>query len=720
MAKDIVTPASSGRLQWIFILLLFVVAGALGLAGYSQLSPTAHPFGSVAWWQAVSDNAFSTIMLYTFSAPYNESGGNLTLHLARLLAPLATLSALTKIMVQAVYSQAIHAQIRRQRGHVVIVGFGRIGQQLARQLLATGAKVTALDPRPTREAQDLSSRMNVPLVAGDGTLKEDLAAVGCARARHIFFVTDADVVNVESAIVAGDLIDPNDGWKTNLNIHLNSLQFSHQLEEYERQMALIGEGETSVTIFSLDDLLAIQLLYDNPLYRIAHWLSHERIHVLLIGANDVCERIISNTLLYQRTPSLGKPRITVVDENATEMLRRMRSRYPGLAMICDIEAVDESSETAEWISLTEHCNRASPLTATVLCRSNDIPNLTAGLELHSLSGRQQLHCGQIFVRRNHESEFLAKLSSTKEMDLSNHLSDFSAAGENVLVTKIMGDDDTLARRIHASYARESMAKGEVTPDWDQLVESHRRSNRRASEHIWTKLASAGYRLSQDHSGLPQLADGGLALEEEGFVKAIARLEHERWIADRVLDGWRYAPLRDNYSRHHPMLKPYDDLPDSEKQKDADQVAFLKEILESQETSDRQKLYLECIVGILFDDRGSGPPSANATSLADGLLNDYSGQSYTIVCKARSEEELSWLRTFRDHLADRSPNLDWIHVHDTRFEERDLTLDTPHPGAPVVWVNLAATGTQVANGKPIGLDYPDYLGRVCTTVLSPGS
>lgn len=720
MAKDIVTPASSGRLQWIFILMLFIVAGVLGLVGYSQATPTAHPFGSGAWWQALSDSAFSTIMLYTFSAPYIESGGNLTLHFARLLAPLATLSALTKIMVQAVYSQAIHAQIRRQRGHVVIVGFGQIGQQLARQLLATGAKVTALDPRPTLEAQDLSSRLNVPLVAGDGTLREDLAAVGCARARHIFFVTDADVVNVESAIVAGDLIDPDDGWKTNLNIHLNSLQFSHQLEEYERQMALIGEGETSVTMFSLDDLLAIQLLYENPLYRIAHWLNHERVHILLVGANDVCERIICNTLLSQRTPSLGKPRITIVDENATAMLGRMRSRYPGLPMICDIEAVDEPSEATEWISLTEHCNMASPLTATILCRSNDIPNLTAGLELHSLSGRQQLHCGQIFVRRNHESEFLAKLSSTKEIDLSNSLSDFSAAGENVLVTKIMGDDDTLARRIHASYARESSQTGETAPDWDQLTESHRRSNRRAGEHIWTKLAAAGYRLDDDHSGLPQLADGGHALEEKGFVQAIARLEHERWTADRVLDGWRYALVRDNLSRHHPMLKPYDDLPESEKQKDADQVAFLKEILESPNTPNSHTLHLECVVGILFDDAGSGPPNQNAASLADDILKEYAGQSFTIVCKARSEEELSWLRIFRDHLGDRSTDLSLIHVHDTRFDERDLTLDTPQPGAPVVWVNLAMTGTQVGNGKPLGMDYPDYLERVCVTVIRPGS
>jgi hypothetical protein len=54
------------------------------------------------------------------------------------------------------------------------------------------------------------------------------------------------------------------------------------------------------------------------------------------------------------------------------------------------------------------------------------------------------------------------------------------------------------------------------------------------------------------------------------VERLAIIEHERWAADRHLDGWSYAPVRDNGLKHHPQLIPYADL--SEPMKDLDRFA----------------------------------------------------------------------------------------------------------------------------------------------------
>ncbi len=54
------------------------------------------------------------------------------------------------------------------------------------------------------------------------------------------------------------------------------------------------------------------------------------------------------------------------------------------------------------------------------------------------------------------------------------------------------------------------------------------------------------------------------------VERLAIIEHERWAADRHLDGWSYAPVRDNQLKHHPQLIPYADL--SEPMKDLDRFA----------------------------------------------------------------------------------------------------------------------------------------------------
>ena len=54
------------------------------------------------------------------------------------------------------------------------------------------------------------------------------------------------------------------------------------------------------------------------------------------------------------------------------------------------------------------------------------------------------------------------------------------------------------------------------------------------------------------------------------AERLAVIEHLRWAADRHLDGWSYAPVRDNARRHHPQLVPYPDL--SEPMKDLDRFA----------------------------------------------------------------------------------------------------------------------------------------------------
>jgi hypothetical protein len=54
------------------------------------------------------------------------------------------------------------------------------------------------------------------------------------------------------------------------------------------------------------------------------------------------------------------------------------------------------------------------------------------------------------------------------------------------------------------------------------------------------------------------------------AERVAVIEHLRWAADRYLDGWTYAPKRDNARKLHPQLVPYPSL--SEPMKDLDRYA----------------------------------------------------------------------------------------------------------------------------------------------------
>lgn len=59
----------------------------------------------------------------------------------------------------------------------------------------------------------------------------------------------------------------------------------------------------------------------------------------------------------------------------------------------------------------------------------------------------------------------------------------------------------------------------------------------------------------------------LPAELHNLAEEIARNVHEVWAANRIKEGWKYGPTRDDLKKTHPCLVPYEQLPDSEKDYD---------------------------------------------------------------------------------------------------------------------------------------------------------
>jgi hypothetical protein len=57
------------------------------------------------------------------------------------------------------------------------------------------------------------------------------------------------------------------------------------------------------------------------------------------------------------------------------------------------------------------------------------------------------------------------------------------------------------------------------------------------------------------------------------VETLAEMEHDRWIKQKLSQGWKYGAQRDDVRRLHPMLIDWDDpaLPEEEKEKDRNAI-----------------------------------------------------------------------------------------------------------------------------------------------------
>lgn len=52
-----------------------------------------------------------------------------------------------------------------------------------------------------------------------------------------------------------------------------------------------------------------------------------------------------------------------------------------------------------------------------------------------------------------------------------------------------------------------------------------------------------------------------------LTELLAKNTHENWARQRMDEGWRHGPHRDDAKKEHPSLVPYEQLPESEKEYD---------------------------------------------------------------------------------------------------------------------------------------------------------
>ncbi len=133
----------------------------------------------------------------------------------------------------------------------------------------------------------------------------------------------------------------------------------------------------------------------------------------------------------------------------------------------------------------------------------------------------------------------------------------------------MPNTETIAAAIHETWRALSKAQGwkmqpRLDRDYADLAEADKDDNRAAAGRMGSVLAVAGLGLSDDPA-----AQGTVI--PASAMEPMAEAEHDGWLAHRAATGWSYAPTRDDAAKQHPSLIPYAQLPESEKEKDRNNI-----------------------------------------------------------------------------------------------------------------------------------------------------
>jgi voltage-gated potassium channel len=93
-------------------------------------------------------------------------------------------------------------RIETMQGHLILCGWGRVGQAIARHVVASPAQIVIVDSSPER-----ISTVDAPYVQGDATDEQVLRAAGITRARVLVTALNTDADNLYVTLTARSMAE---------------------------------------------------------------------------------------------------------------------------------------------------------------------------------------------------------------------------------------------------------------------------------------------------------------------------------------------------------------------------------------------------------------------------------------------------------------------------------------------------------------------------------
>ncbi|MFW6437957.1 MAG: RyR domain-containing protein [Armatimonadota bacterium] len=548
--------------QWPFIGIAWLVVTILGFIGYNLHLDAADEVALPL------DLLYRSLQLFVMECEQPSDEVIWQFDVARFLAPVVVGYTALQGLMLLFAEQVARLGSRFAKDHVIVCGLGSKGCRLARNFRDAGHRVIAIEYDPDEIAPAIYREPGIIVLQCDAAEDRTLCAASVTTASHLFAVCGDDNLNCEVAVRARELSARRTSGTLSCHAHVTDLPLCRTLRE--QHLTSPRSDAFRLDFFNIYESGARALL---AAHRVVP--DGDAANLLIVGLGGFGEAIVVEAARARRDEgSRAALRVSVVDREAQERVSLFHARFPHLAEVCEFTAhrIDVSSarfQAGEFLDeLSDHC----ALTA-VTALPTDTLNITSALTLRRQCSARG-HAPTV-IARVRERGGLQTLLSESEGVVAFPLLDETCRPEVLL----RGVNEILARAIHEDYVQHELAKGHelrsrgALHPWDELDEDLKEANRSQADGLAERLAAFGYRI------VP-LTDWEAGSYEFGpdEIEGMARMEHERWCAERRRQGWKHGAERDNKRKLHPDLVPWEELPEAAREKDRVMVRDLPALL----------------------------------------------------------------------------------------------------------------------------------------------
>lgn len=541
---------------------LTVAALALGYVGHRQTAGAG---------LSAADALYGSLQLFVMESSL-APGVPLPLNIARFLAPLVVGYIAAEVLLALFREQVELARVRMLRRHVIVVGLGDKGRRLAFALRAEDHRVVVIERNPENPSLRGCRERGIPVLRGDGSDAAVLRRAGVGRAGFLFLSAGPDADNLAIAGTARRLSARRRRTLTTI-AHLDDLTLWRLLRAEAVAASEVATG-MRLEFFNVVEAAARKLLSRHPPLDPEGEAGADRAEVWVYGESRLAEAFVAQLAREVLAESAhDRFDVTLAGPGARRTHERLVSTDRGLEDLLEIQAVD-----IEDLDELDLLARAGSRRSTYIFLERETAGMEAALRLAPHQSRD--HRVVVAVEDPDVGVIDAVRSPRGALGRVEVFDVLSAAlSDDVLFG---GVNESLARAKHEHYVdkeRERGIDGAENPSmvpWEELSDDLRDSNRSFADGVGEKLEALDLALVP--AALRTIGAPELPLAEED-LEELARREHDRWVEDHERRGWTYAAGSRNPDRKtHPLLVPWSELPESEREKDREPVRELPVLL----------------------------------------------------------------------------------------------------------------------------------------------
>ncbi|NOZ10256.1 MAG: hypothetical protein GXP09_04330 [Gammaproteobacteria bacterium] len=597
------------KFLWVGLFLWAAVSAGLGLYGWAVYElARGNKFDPSLFLKIVA----RTISFFSAEKPDIPIPDDYySLLIARVTAPLATAGAILRVGIEFFASTIKARRIRMMKDHTVVCGLSKNGLAFAKSEVDCGHKVVLIGNKYDEANETVARLLGFEILVGNPLDRAILEEAAIHKARRLIVALPDDSENLEVTMMARKIVEERlrVGSRLLASVAVSNRQLWRQLVRSESIKRSCGSFD--MLPFNLSVWAVRQFIWAEPLWNYAKLRNQKRIHVVFIGFDDYTEAMIGYLPPASVYPDFECPVFTILTDDEAMAKSRIEQAYPQIKgkEIAEIRFENFRFETDRLSKeLMAKIERADEVTAVFICLDQGATALSAAICVQNTM--QQTGCWKspTYVRLS-KCEGIGDLlvASSHARRFSDIIQPFGVEDRLCSLKKLEGSLEDIALKIHLAYVGDRQTRlghegegrsGLPLSKWRELSETYRVSNRRAADHIKTKLSAAGYYVSGGYA--LDVSNGFRFCEDTDTLEMLAELEHRSWVAGRYVDGWQYGERRDDTRKLHPNIVPYESLDEQTRDFDRNQIRLLdRSLLTRVEDGGNQDLIRkDCWIGLI--------------------------------------------------------------------------------------------------------------------------